>query len=246
MTTLLFRAGVVALIACGGPSAEKPLTDHPEPLSVAEHLDEARRHDGEADRSTGQVDPESADFRGYRCYDDPVEGVSTSGGSPLRVQKPCWTSVTSPTAYQTAVARQHRSEAGAHRARAAALLGAEKRACAGLGADAISHSPFYHREDLVRVEPVRDSGDQINGARVLFAAVPGLTAEWMERAARCHQARAAVMGYSPTFMSYCPLVAGESRVRISKTEEGLWVRIESDDSKTAAAIWGRAIALVTP
>ena len=241
MTRLACHAGVLAMIACGPPKP-KPLSDHPEPLSAAAHLDEARRHERAADRP---IEPEVAGTPDLRCYDDPVEGVSTTGGQPLRVLKPCWTSVTSPSADRQAVDR-HRRDAEAHRERAADLLGAEKRACAGLGADEISHSPFYHREDLVRVEPVRDERDEIRGVRALFADVPGLTVAWLERAARCHQARAAVMGYSPTFMSYCPLVAGKSRIHAWRDDDGIWLRVTSDEPTTAAAIWGRASALVSP
>lgn len=240
MTAL--RIAAVTLLAACGSNKPPPLADHPQPLSVNEHMQEAERHDAAAKRSSGSYDPEKSvtQPRVQRCYEDPVADQSTSGGKPLEIMRPCWTSVTNPTAHHLEDAERDRREADAHRAKAAALIGAEKRACAGLGASAMNHSPFYHREDIIAVEPIRDRAGKVRGARALFARVPGLTADWLRRSAACHQARAAVMGYSPTFMSYCPLVVGKAAVTVSETDAGLWVRIEN--AELGAAIWERAKA----
>lgn len=241
MTAVKIACAAAALVACGGAEKNKPLSDHPQPLSVNEHMQEARRHDAAAERSDASYDPERAKSspRTPQCYADPIEGQSTSGGKPLEIMRPCWTSVTNPTAHHLEDAERNRREAEAHRARAAALIGAEKRACAGLAPSSIDHSPFFHREDVLETEPVRD-GNKIRGARALFARVPGLTADWLRRAASCHQARAAVMGYSPTFMPYCPLVVAPSKVTVTESDAGLWLQITSKDS--GAAIWDRARA----
>jgi hypothetical protein len=238
----MFTAIAALALGCGSPSKQRPLSDHAQPLSVAEHTDEAQRHDAEAAREASSYDPERGrSTASPRCYDDPIAGQSTSGGKPLEILRPCWSSVSNPTAIHLETAERDRREAEAHRARAAELIGAEKRACAGLGANAIAHSPFFHREDIRRVEPIRDRSGAVRGARALFAAVPGLTVDWLERATRCHQARAAVMGYSPTFMSYCPLVVAPSRISVAESDEGLWIEIES--AAAGELIWARARAL---
>ena len=231
--------GPLVALSCAGPAASQHA--HDRPLSVAEHEAEAQRHERVAADHERSYEPR-ADLGSERmCANGVVPGPS-SGGEEMRVMRPCWTHETNPTALHLREADINRREADKHRGEAAALLGAEKRSCAGLGAAEIDHSPFYHREDIVRVEPLLE-GRQIRGARVLFRAVPGLSARWLERASRCHLARAAVMGYSDTFMPYCPLALREVEVAIEDTDEGLWIVVRSSRPASAAAIWGRVQAL---
>lgn len=54
----------------------------------------------------------------------------------------------------TSILAAQRKEAARHRTVAASLLRAERAACQGLGEDEMSHSPFFHREDILRAEEV--------------------------------------------------------------------------------------------
>jgi hypothetical protein len=242
MPVLLGSLGAVA-VACGG-SEPRPLI--PQPMSAQRHDEEALRHEREARGHEQLYDPGRGAEGGPRlqCFDRPLAGVAYSGTEPLVVQRPCWTAITNPTAHHKQAAAQHRELAAEHRAAARRLRETEAEACAGLGEDETSHTPFYHREDILRVEPYYESG-RLRGARVTFRIVPGLTASWMRHALHCHAARAAVMGYDPTFMSYCPLSLQDVSTAVTQTEDGLRVTLRSDRSDIAHVILGRARDLIT-
>src|SRR6266545_1092843 len=113
----------------------------------------------------------------------------------------CWTSRSNPTEQHRVDAARHRELAAKHRAAGATLTQAEAQACAGIAEEDRDISPFYHREDIASVKPLEKEvqiGKQINkkvtGAVVVFRAVPGLTAEWLQREVNCHIARAASLG----------------------------------------------------
>jgi len=59
-------------------------------------------------------------------------------------------------------------------------------------------SPFDHPEDIISVTPSKQSAasasklmpvEHLTGAVVTFRAVPGMTAEWLQRVVDCHLAR---------------------------------------------------------
>lgn len=214
-------------------------------MSATEHRQAARAHDRAAEQheaaalSREQQDP-NADTR---CFDQPLEGVAESGGERYELLRPCWTALTSPSARERREAMRHREIAAAHRARARALQEAERDHCAGLGADERSHSPFYHRSDILRVEPYREGG-ALRGARVLFRRVPGLTVAWMRKALACHMARAAALGYPTDFMPYCPAVLPSVAVEVVDTGDAIAVVVRSERDDIAAAVLGRAQDLV--
>jgi len=93
------------------------------------------------------------------------------------------------------------------------------------------------------VDEVR-TGGELHGARVLFKKVPGLEVGWMRRAISCHQARAAAMGYSPTFMSYCPLMIAPTSVTVEDLGGLIAVTIAARRDWEIAAVVGRATDLV--
>jgi hypothetical protein len=161
----------------------------------------------------------------------------------LRVLRPCWTSEQRPSRHQLDEARTDREEAARHRSVAASMLRAEREACAGLGDDEMSHSPFFHKEDILRVDEVRVDGE-LHGARVLFQKVPGLDAPWLRRAIACHQARAAAMGYDPQVMSYCPLMVAPTTITVEAMGGITAVTIVARRDWEIAAVVGRAQALV--
>jgi hypothetical protein len=140
-----------------------------------------------------------------------------------------------------------------HRAASQALRDDEARACAGLREADRDMSPFAHRDDIARVEPLTEPapvgrGANIQrtvGAVVTFRAVPGMTAEWLQRLADCHIARAASLGYNMPEMSYCPLMLREVEARVTSTGNGFTVAIRASDPDTVAEIQRRAQALVS-
>lgn len=128
--------------------------------------------------------------------------------------QPCWKS------HDVAVIRTHREAAAKHRAASAALVAAEVQACAGISDDDRAISPFEHPADIIQVEPLILRGDtgklgpggQMLGATVTFRAVPGLTAEWLQRLVNCHLARNAALGHVVPEMPDCvSLGPGRSR-----------------------------------
>lgn len=232
--------------ACG--STTPPTTkqhQHNRPLSVAEHMAEAARHDKVA-REHEDLSADEAESAAppIQCFDNPLAPPSSSGGKQLRILRPCWTSVTRPSARHISEAEENRREAERHRRAAAQLIGAEKVSCAGLGVEATNHSPFYHREDIEGAQPIRIRGE-LRGARVAFRKVPGLNVDWMRRASACHIARAGVMGYSKTFMPYCPLVIEGVVASVTERAGAIEVELRADDPVAAATIWGRVERLTS-
>lgn len=239
-------AAAAAAAACGS-SAPKQDSMPPQHLSASQHHAEAVRHDREASaeesafRDRRRLEASGAS-PSIECFDQQVPDPQ-SGGERLQVLRPCWTMETRPTSDQRRDAAQHRRLAAQHRAMAAALWRTETEACAGLGEDEMSHSPFFHRDDILRVEPLR-TGARVSGARVSFRKVPGLDAAWMRKAVACHQARAAAMGYPPGEMSYCPLMAGPTRAVVDERGETITVTITASSDTDAAVVLGRAQDLI--
>ena len=238
MTRLFALTSILAAVACGGGR------QRPERLSAAGNLAEADRHDrvaGEQQRL--YEESRKAEGRPIQCYDQRLPGPSV--GEPTRVLRPCWTQERWAAGDHLDAARAQRKEAARHRTVAASLLRAERAACQGLGEDEMSHSPFFHREDILRVEEVRVDGE-LHGARVLFSKVPGLDAPWMRRALACHQARAAAMGFSDQVMSYCPLMIAPTTVTVEDLGGVIAVTVMARRDWEIAAVVGRANDLLAP
>ena len=125
------------------------------------------------------------------------------------------------------------------------LVEAEAQRCEGIGVDEREHSPFFHRDDIRSVEPLSVQG-QVQGARVWFRKVPGLTVEWMRRDIACHLARAAAMGYSTSEMPYCPLMLEGVSAEITEVPEGIIVELRAPRAAIARAVLGRAEDLLLP
>lgn len=161
--------------------------------------------------------------------------------------EPCWNTITNPTEKYLRAAEEHRRQAADHRAASAALRGAEERDCVGISARNRDMSPFDHVEDIASVEPLIElAGDAESnshltvGAIVTFRAVPGMTAEWVQREVDCHLARNASLGYIVPEMPNCPLVPKGVQARVTSSGNGFAVAIRSDDRSTASEILARA------
>jgi hypothetical protein len=78
------------------------------------------------------------------------------------------------------------------------------------------------------------------GTVVTFRAVPGMTAEWLQRVVNCHLARNASLGHAVPEMPECPRVPRGAQARVRSTGDGFAVEIRSDDEAAAREILARA------
>lgn len=117
------------------------------------------------------------------------------------------------------------------------LRAAEEQACSGLAEADRDASPFLHRADIIRVEPVE------RGVRVRFRHVDGLTADWLEHLVECHLARDEVIGPDAPDTKDSPLAVQGATAHVAADAEGYVVEVRSDDSSGAEEIARRARAL---
>ncbi|HKY36698.1 MAG TPA: hypothetical protein VJN18_12200 [Polyangiaceae bacterium] len=223
----------IGFAAWGLGCAADPGTQ-PHDASTAQHESMAAHEESAAAGHADQHDPSAAVTK---------ENCQGKGG--------CWTSVTNPTAQHADDAKRHQELAQKHRAAAAALTDAEARACAGISNEDRDISPFYHREDIQSVSPLTEtvkSGKATTqkevGATIVFRATPGMTAEWLQRVADCHLARASSVGHEMPEMSYCPLVLKGAKAKVTSAGNGFAINVSADDPATVAEIKKRAQAFV--
>ena len=160
--------------------------------------------------------------------------------------------MTNPTSEHLDEAKKHQRMAADHRAGSQALRDAEGRACVGISDDDRDTSPFDHRQDIASVEALtvgttsgKSQSARTEGAIVTFRAVPGMTAQWLQRVVDCHLARNTALGHEVPEMAYCPLVPKGVSARVAGTDSGFSVAIRADDSQTAQEILNRARALAS-
>jgi hypothetical protein len=145
-----------------------------------------------------------------------------------------------------------RRTAQKHRAASQALADAEARACSGISDEDRDMSPFNHPEDIQSVSPVRkeirvEEDSFVTreiGVTIVFRAVQGMTAEWLQRVVDCHLARAAAVGHAMPEMSYCPLVPKGVEAKVTSAGNGFAVNISAADQATIDEIKRRAQALL--
>lgn len=204
-------------------------------------------HDMSQTQHEAMAKQEDQASQGHAAQHDPAakqaEAVCSGKGG-------CWTSVSNPTAQHSADAEKHHDLAKKHRAASSALATAEASACAGMSDEDRDISPFYHREDIQSVSTYSEnvksgkgSVAKVVGATVVFRAVPGLTAELLQRVVDCHLARAAAAGHEMPEMDYCPLELKGAKAKVTSAGNGFAVNISADDDNTVEQIKKRALAL---
>lgn len=217
---LLLPLGIVACASTPGA--------RPDENTAVGHEQQARQHEAEATAAA----------------DSCKTGFAPAGTV-------CWSSITSPSAETTQRADKHLKMAADHRAAAKALRDAEARACVGMSERDRAESPFAHREDIEGVEPLytalgsKAGGSRAVGASVQFRALPGMTAEWLQRLVDCHLARSAAMGYAMEGMEYCPLMLKDVTATVTSTGRGFAVAIRSENIDSANEARRRAEALAS-
>lgn len=208
----------------------------PHDMSATQHEREGHEHALTADAHAAQYNP-NADVERVRC---------SPRSKGFAGNETCWTSITNPTAQHQRAAEEHRRHAADHRKASAALREAEERACVGISDDDRNMSPFEHLEDIASVEPLKErigpksALQRTVGATVTFLAVPGMTAEWLQRVVDCHLARNASLGHSVPEMANCPLVPKGAQARVTSTGNGFAVAVRADDPQSAQDILTRA------
>jgi hypothetical protein len=198
---------------------------NPHDMSAAHHGSNADQHRAAASAHEAEYDPDAKLSREH-C---------AQGSASRDTLDACWTSVTNPTKEHMEQAELHRKHAADHRAASEALRAAERKACAGIAPDDRDISPFWHTDDIASVE--RSSA---NGVLVTFRAVPGMTAEWLQRAIDCHLARNAALGHDVPDMPDCPLVPRGVSAEVQPAGNGFAVALRSDDAKGASEVIARA------
>ena len=216
-------------------------TVRPDEMSTAAHTREARREERAGNAEEARYDPQARSVEtncGTEIYGGRV-GVEA-------VVVPCWTSTSNPTDVHRERAEAHRQEAAEHRAASQVLRDAERDTCAGIPDMDRDMSPFDHSEDISNVEPLNEIDvtnsplRRTTGAVVTFRAVPGMTAEWLQRVVDCHVARNASLGHEVPEMPNCPLVPRETEARVASVGNGFTVTIRSDNQESAREILARA------
>ena len=210
-------------------------------MSASQHEAMAASEGKKAELHSARYDP-GASVKSERCS----RGAAARTGG----DEGCWTSVTSSTAQHLEDAERHQRMAADHRAASQALRDSEARACVGISVEDRDMSPFEHREDIASVEPLtvnaatRGSSARTVGAVITFRAIPGMTAQWLQRVVDCHLARNAAVGHDVPEMPLCPLVPRNVTAYVNPTASGFAVSVRSDDADTSREVLRRAQALV--
>lgn len=207
-------------------------------MSGAQHSAAAEREDKEANVHLAQFDA-SAPQPEEHCH---WLGSGLDG---------CWTSGADSTAEHLEAAKEHRRRAADHRAASLELRSAEAKACGDISPNDRDTSPFAHREDIAGVEPlvVQVAGGRgyhypkTTGAIIRFRAIPGMTAEWLQRIVDCHIARNDSVGHDMPEMGYCPMGPKKVVAKVTPAPNGLLVSVSSEDPDSADEILRRAKAL---
>jgi hypothetical protein len=206
-------------------------------------------HDMSADQHQAMASQEEAQAANHSSQHDTIARELQQRCSLSTNAKICWTETINPTKEHQKIAQKHKELASEHRAASQALQDAEANACAGLSEDDRDMSPFAHHADIRSVTKLQEEKQVANskakitrtvGATIVFRAVPGLTAEWLQRVINCHLARNAAVGHDMPEMSYCPLVPKGVQATVRSIGDGFAVDVYSDDEQTAAEIWRRA------
>lgn len=211
-----------------------------------------RPHDMSTAAHEAEASDADADAAAHAALYDPAAGGATQRCHSGKGGRVCWTRVANPTDEHLRAAESMAKLAAEHRAASDALRAAEQSACAGIATEDRDVSPFAYTEDVAGVEALsitRGGGklppSQVTvGAVVTVRAVPGLTAEWLQRVVDCHVARDASLGHLVPEMPDCPLVPKGVSATVTSTGTGFAVEIRTGDSDAAVDVLARARRLV--
>lgn len=151
----------------------------------------------------------------------------------------CWGP--SDDGYRAAI-EEHLQLLVVRRKAAQQLNEATERACAGLSDFDRDVSPFAHRSDIVKVEPL-EADDRLAGARVYFRRVAGLSTVKLRQIVDCHIAQAEELDHRVPEESFCPLNLPEVRAVVRDAPQGYSIDVTSTDREAAVEVLNRALDL---
>ncbi len=167
--------------------------------------------------------------------------------APRAPEAVAWAARIAPTPEQAAQAQALREAARSHRIASPAVRAAESSACAGLGGDDRDVTPFFYRDDIVDVQPLRGHDGalpgRLEGAVVIFRRVEGLSPGRLQRLVECQVARDAALDYRVPEVEWCPLAVPGTLAWVTDSESGLEVRMASSTADAATETYVRALAL---
>lgn len=207
----------VLISLVGGACASTAPGARPHDMSVRDHDRAAKAHD------------EAATSLPAQC-------------AQRQTPAPCWKSLDHEQL------DEHRRVAAQHRAASAVLRDAENQACTGISDEDRDTSPFERVEDISRVADLFETPPVYTkvapprravGVVVTFRAVPGLTAEWLQRLVDCHLARSAALGHVLPEMHDCPLVPRGASALARSVGNGFAVEIRGSDEAAVDEIRAR-------
>lgn len=240
VSLVLLPGSLVAACAGKTPGAE------PHDMSAAAHEQAAGEHADAGRQHASKYDPKAETGRTW-CT--PPGGAGRPEINATVVEGICWDSVQNPTESHLYEAQAHKRKAADHRTASAALREVEAHACTGIAATDRDMSPFTHKGDIVSVAPLvlseadaraKTPAERLLGASIKFRAVPGLSAEWLQRVVNCHLARNAALGHVVPEMPNCPLVPAGVRARVSAAGDGFEVAVRANHPTVAREVLARA------
>jgi hypothetical protein len=209
-------------------------------LSVVGHENEAARLEQAALSKEKHYNPQARESGGM-CR-----------GRPGPTEDVCWSSFRNPTERFLLRAEETRRLAADHRMAARTLRDAEMHACAGIAEDDRLDSPFDHRDDILRVEPLHGGVSRYlnqpwtEGVVVTFRPVLGMSAPWLQHVVDCQIARHAALGNDLTLQPRCLLVPKGVRATVAAVPDGFAVTVLAGERETAEELFRRADALTMP
>ncbi len=210
------------------------------PMSAAAH-DEAAKNELQAAQAERTGYDPSKDRAVVHC------GPYLGAGDDLAAETPppCWTEIVNPTSHLLEDARHLERIARAHQAASTHLREVEERECAGVEERDRHTSPFSHADAIATFTIDADPAGKRIGATVTFAAVKGLTVDWLKRVVACHLAIDAETGNDVSAGDPCPLVPRGVRAKVVADPSGPQVILRADSPAAVEEVIHRVAALKT-
>ncbi len=195
-----------------------------------------------ADQQAALADQDEQAARNYLSMAAAKRDQRCASGPKLIENEACWTP--SSDGYRAA-AQEHLRLAAAHRTAAQNLREAAARACEGISDLDRDVSPFAHTDAILRVEPIA-SGPHVDGARVYFRVIHGLSRASLQKIVDCHIAQADELGHEVPEEAFCPLNPPDVRAVVKDALDGFVIEVTSTDPDAGREVLRRALALKGP
>ena len=158
---------------------------------------------------------------------------------------PCFDVTEEAAVHQHILANREYAAAKQDRQIAANLVATELHSCHGIPEQEREHSPFAHKRAIAQITAHRE-GNAIRGVRIMFKPIAGLTAQYLERAIQCQQARYATLGQPIGYMPEDPTLVPGAHVTVTQYGTNIEVLVETPDSDAGALALQRAQDLIAP